>query len=145
MHKMIFVNLPVADLTRSRAFFESMGYSFNDKFCDGDALALELGDTIVAMLLERGFYKTFIHDREVADPRAVSGAIICLSAESREGVDEIVDKAMAAGATAGDTEEHGFMYGRSYYDLDGHAWEITWMDPAAVEVGPAEYASQNQN
>lgn len=144
MHKMIFVNLPVADLERSRRFFTSMGYTFNENFCDGNALALVLGDSIVAMLLERDFYKTFILDREIADPHTTSNAILCLSAESRDEVDAVVDKALAAGASAGDTEEHGFMYGRSYFDLDGHAWEITWMDPAAVEVGPDAYAAEQQ-
>ncbi|MCF8608554.1 glyoxalase [Gordonia sp. HY285] len=142
MHKMIFVNLPVADLDASRAFFTSMGYEFNDNFCDGDALALVLGDSIVAMLLQRDVYKSFVLGKEVVDAHAASGCIVCLSAESRDEVDAVVDKAMAAGATAGDTEEHGFMYGRSFFDLDGHAWEIMWMDPAAAEVGPQAYAAQ---
>ena len=142
MHKMIFVNLPVADLDRSRTFFESMDYSFNDNFCDGNALALVLGDSIVAMLLQRELYQSFVPQKEVADPRTSSGSIVCLSAEGRDEVDALVDKAMAAGATAGDTEDHGFMYGRSFYDLDGHAWEIMWMDPAAAEVGPEAYAEQ---
>lgn len=142
MHKMIFVNLPVVDLDRSRDFFESMGYSFNDNFCDGNALALVLGDAIVAMLLQRDTYQTFVPQKAVVDPLTSSGSIVCLSAESREDVDRLVDKAMAAGATAGDTEEHGFMYGRSFFDLDGHAWEIMWMDPAAAEVGPENYVAQ---
>ncbi|MGO3328661.1 VOC family protein [Gordonia sp. (in: high G+C Gram-positive bacteria)] len=142
MHKMIFVNLPVVDLDRSRDFFESMGYSFNDNFCDGNALALVLGDAIVAMLLQRDTYQTFVPQKVVVDPLTSSGSIVCLSAESREDVDRLVDKAMAAGATVGDTEEHGFMYGRSFFDLDGHAWEIMWMDPAAAEVGPENYVAQ---
>ena len=142
MHKMIFVNLPVVDLERSRTFFESMGYSFNDNFCDGNALALVLGDSIVAMLLQRDTYQTFVPQKTVVDPLTSSGGIVCLSAESREDVDRLVDKAMTAGATAGDTEEHGFMYGRSFFDLDGHAWEIMWMDPVAAEVGPENYVAQ---
>ena len=140
MHKMIFVNLPVADLDRSRAFFAGMGYTFNEAFCDGNALALSLGDNIVAMLLQRDFYATFVPGRTVADPHTTSSAIVCLDADSRDAVDATVEKALAAGASPGDTEDHGFMYGRSYFDLDGHAWEITWMDPAAVEAGPDQYA-----
>lgn len=140
MHKMIFVNLPVTDLDASRTFFTSMGYEFNENFCDGNALALVLGDSIVAMLLQRDLYQTFVHGRTVGDPHTTSAAIVCLSADGRDEVDAIVDRAMAAGATAGDTEDHGHMYGRSFYDLDGHAWEIMWMDPAAVEQGPENYA-----
>ena len=95
----------------------------------------------MAMLLRRDFYQTFVPGLEVGDPHRTSCAIVCLSAESRAEVDALVDKALAEGAAPGDTEDHGFMYGRSYFDLDGHAWEITWMDPAAVETGPAGYSA----
>ena len=141
MHDMIFVNLPVADLDRSRAFFEGLGYRFDDRFCDGNALALVLGDAIVAMLLRRDFYATFT-DKKIVDATAESETLLALSASSRDEVDSLVDKAVEHGATAGRTEDHGFMYGRTYDDLDGHTGEIMWMEPAAVEAGPEEYAKQ---
>ncbi|GAA3955248.1 VOC family protein [Gordonia caeni] len=141
MHDMIFVNLPVTDLDRSRAFFEGLGYRFDDRFCDGNALALVLGDAIVAMLLKRDFYATFT-DKKVVDATAESGCLLALSARSREEVDSLVDRAVASGASAGRTEDHGFMYGRTYDDLDGHTWEIMWMEQAAVDMGPMEYAKQ---
>ncbi|WFN92306.1 VOC family protein [Gordonia sihwensis] len=144
MHKMIFVNLPVADLDASREFFGKMGYTFDDRFTDENAAAMVLGETIVAMLLRRGFYQSFVPTKQIIDATTTSGAILCLSAESREEVDGIVSKALEAGATAGDVEDHGFMYGSSFYDLDGHGWEIMWMDPAAVETGPEAYAAQQQ-
>ncbi|XVX18912.1 VOC family protein [Actinomycetota bacterium] len=140
-HQMIFVNLPVADLDRSREFFTTLGYAFNERFCDGNALSLEIGPNIHAMLLRRDFYDTF-HGKETADATAVSGCLLALDAPSRDGVDKLVDAAVAAGATEGRTQDHGFMYGRSYDDLDGHTWEVIWMDPQAAEVGPEEYAAQ---
>lgn len=136
-HQMIFVNLPVADLARTRSFFEALDYEFNEHFCDENALALVLGENLFAMLLRRDFYETF-HGKETADATKVSGCLVCLSADSREAVDSLAERAIAAGATAGRTEDHGFMYGRTYDDLDGHTWEIMWMDPAAA--GPQEYA-----
>lgn len=141
-HKMIFVNLPVADLERSRTFFTEIGYTFNDTFCDDNALALELGENIYAMLLRTDFYQS-LHAKKTVDAREGSECLICLSADSREDVDALVDKAIEAGATAVRTQDHGFMYFRSFDDLDGHQWEIMWMDQAAAEVGPEAYAEQN--
>ncbi|MBD2760506.1 glyoxalase [Yimella sp. cx-573] len=142
MHRMIFVNLPVADLDRSRAFFTGLGYSFNEKFCDGNALALGLGENIFAMLLQTDFYATF-HDKQTIDAREGSECLLCVSADSREQVDSLVDSAVAAGGREGRTQDHGFMYGRSYDDLDGHTWEIMWMDQQAADMGPEAYAAQN--
>lgn len=130
MHQLIFVNLPVADLARSREFFTALGYTFNEDFCDGTALCLELGPTLHAMLLERSFFASF-HDGEPAPPGTV-GALLCLSAGSRAEVDAVVDRALGAGGSAVRTQDHGFMYGRSYADPDGHVWEILWMEQAAV-------------
>lgn len=141
MHKTIFVNLPVADLEASKKFFGAMGYRFDERFSDENAAALVLGETMVAMLLKRDFYQTFVPGREIIDAKTTSGAILCLDVDSREVVDELVGKAIAAGATAGDVEDHGFMYGSSFYDLDGHGWEIMWMDPAAAEAGPEAHAA----
>lgn len=134
-HRMIFVNLPIADQERTRRFYAELGYTFNEKFCDGNALCLEVGPNIYAMLLTREFFETF-HDKPVADATKVTGVLLAVDAPSREAVDQQVERAVAAGATEVRTEDHGFMYGRSFDDPDGHTWEITWMDPAAAQDGP---------
>ena len=131
--QMIFVNLPVNDLDASKKFFTELGYSINPQFSDDNAASVVISDTIVAMLLTKPFYATFTK-KEIADARKSSEVLLALSAESREKVDELVEKALAAGGTvAGDTQDLGFMYGRSFDDLDGHTWEVVWMDPAAIE------------
>ena len=124
---MIFVNLPVADVARSREFFTALGYGFDEEMCNDQGLALELGPDHYAMLLSGEFFARF-HDQQVAVPGQVE-VLTCLSAASREEVDAVVDAAMAAGARQVRKEEYGdYMYGRSYSDLDGHVWEIMWMD-----------------
>lgn len=133
MHRMIFVNLPVADLERSRAFFTALGYRFNEQFCDPErALCLALGDNIYAMLLKPEFFATFT-------PNGVSAggneALLAVAADSREQVDRLADAAIAAGGTEVRREDQGFMYGRSYADLDGHVWELMWMDPRVAAAG----------
>ncbi|KUO07671.1 VOC family protein [Streptomyces sp. DSM 15324] len=131
--QMIFVNLPVSDLAASKAFFTGLGYSLNPQFSDENAASVVISDTIVAMLLTKPFYATFTK-KEIADATTTSEVLVALSSESREKVDELVDRALALGATpSGETQDMGFMYGRSFDDLDGHTWEIVWMDPAAVE------------
>lgn len=126
-HQMIFVNLPVADIQRSREFFTALGYGFNEEMCNGQGLAMELGPNHYAMLLQDEFFNQF-HDAEGAVP-GHHEVLNCLSAESREDVDDLVDRALAAGARSLRIEESGdFMYGRSFVDLDGHIWEIMWMD-----------------
>lgn len=136
-HKMIFVNLPITDQQRTRKFYTDLGYTFNENFCDGNALCLEVGPNIYAMLLAREFFDGF-HDKETADPRQTCGVLLAVDAPSREAVDEQVSRAVAAGAREGRTEDHGFMYGRSFDDPDGHTWEITWMDPQAAQDGPPQ-------
>lgn len=130
--QMIFVNLPVADLNRSVEFFTSVGYSFNPQFTDETATCMIISEEIYAMLLVHDKFKGF-SKKEIPDPATTCGVIICLSAESREAVDELVDKAIVAGGTALDTQDLGFMYYRAYGDLDGHMWEIMWMDPSAAQ------------
>ncbi len=131
--QMIFVNLPVNDLDASKKFFTELGYSINPQFSDENAASVVISDSIVAMLLTKPFYATFTK-KEIADATKTSEVLVALSAESREKVDELVDKALAAGGSpAGETQDHGFMYGRSFDDPDGHTWEVVWMDPAAVE------------
>ena len=131
--QMIFVNLPVNDLDASKKFFTELGYSLNPQFSDENAASVVISDTIVAMLLTRPFYATFT-TKEIADATKTSQVMLCLSAESREKVDELVEKAVAAGGTASDkVQEMDFMYGRAFDDLDGHTWEVVWMDPSAIE------------
>ncbi|MFF4033063.1 VOC family protein [Streptomyces sviceus] len=131
--QMIFVNLPVNDLDASKKFFTELGYSINPQFSDDNAASVVISDTIVAMLLTKPFYATFTK-KEIADATKTSEVLVALSAESRAKVDELVDKALAVGGTpAGETQDHGFMYGRSFDDPDGHTWEVVWMDPAVIQ------------
>lgn len=132
MHKMIFVNLPVRDPDASRAFFAALGYTFNEAYCDDNALCLELGESLFAMLLKREFFASFT-PREVADATTATEVLVALSVSERADVDRLIEQAIAAGGTeAREPQDHGFMYGRSYADLDGHIWEIMWTDPQAA-------------
>ncbi|MBL1099228.1 VOC family protein [Streptomyces coffeae] len=131
--QMIFVNLATNDLETSKKFFTELGYSINPQFTTDDCACVVISETIIAMLLTRQRYQDFTN-KEIADSTTTSEVLLCLSAESRAKVDELVDKALAVGgAPAGETQDHGFMYGRSFQDPDGHTWEVVWMDPAAVE------------
>ncbi|GAA2558414.1 MULTISPECIES: VOC family protein [Streptomyces] len=131
--QMIFVNLAVNDLDASKKFFTELGYSINEQFSDETAASVAISDTIVAMLLTRQKYAEFTK-KEIVDATKSSEVLLALSAESREKVDELVEKAVAAGGSVtGETQDHGFMYGRAFDDLDGHTWEVIWMDPAAVQ------------
>ena len=130
-HPMVFVNLPVADVEASRAFFARIGYTFDPRMSNGSCLGLVLGPNIYAMLLQREFFAQF-HDAQVATGEHVE-VLTCLAAASREQVDQIVDAALAAGGREVRREETGdFMYGRTYADLDGHHWEMMWMDVEAA-------------
>ncbi|MFJ9739787.1 VOC family protein [Streptomyces sp. NPDC101166] len=131
--QMIFVNLPVNDLDASKKFFTDLGYSINPQFSDDKAASVVISENIMAMLLTKPFYATFT-EKEIADATKTSEVLVALSAESREKVDELVDRALSSGGTpSGSTQDHGFMYGRSFDDLDGHTWEVVWMDPAAIQ------------
>ena len=130
----IFINLPVKDLEKSKNFFSKLGYSFNPQFTDEKAACMVISETIYAMLLTEPFFKGFIPDRVIADANQTKEVIVALSAESKEQVDDLTDKAIAAGAKQfREPEDHGFMYGRSFEDLDGHVWEIVWMDPGHLQ------------
>ncbi|GAA5038560.1 VOC family protein [Streptomyces siamensis] len=131
--QMIFVNLPVADVDTSKKFFTELGYTINPQFTTDDCACVVISDTIVAMMLSKQRYADFTK-KQIADATKTSEVLLCLSAESREKVDELVDGAIAAGGSAsGETQDHGFMYGRAFDDPDGHTWEVMWMDPAAVQ------------
>ena len=141
MSRLLFLNLPVADLPASRAFFGELGFDFNEKFCDEGAACMVVSDQAFVMLLQRDRFADFV-TRPVADATEATALTACVSAESREEVDALADAAEAAGAgPVKDPQDYGFMYQRSFHDLDGHLWEIAWMDPVAVEKGPAEFAA----
>ncbi|MFJ2741088.1 VOC family protein [Streptomyces sp. NPDC087440] len=131
--QMIFLNLPVKDLEASRSFFVKLGYGFNEQFSDEKTASVVVSETIVVMLLSEPRFKEFT-TKQIADTSTHTEALIALSAESREKVDELCDAALASGGSpANEPQDHGFMYGRSFQDPDGHIWEIVWMDPAAVQ------------
>ena len=136
MSRMIFVNLPVADLGQSRGFLEALGATNEPKFTDETAACMQLSDSIFVMLLTHDKFRQFT-PRPIADAKAGSQVLLCLSASSRENVDTTVERAVSAGGTADPApkQDYGVMYGRSVSDPDGHIWEIMWMDPAAAEGG----------
>ena len=132
MSTKIFVNLPVKDLGRSMDFFTNLGYSFNKQFTDENAACLVISDDIYAMLLVEPFFKTFTK-KDISDATKTTEAIIALGLDSRTQVDDLADKALAAGGSASnDTNDQGFMYTRSFSDPDGHLWELFYMDPASI-------------
>jgi len=129
----MLVNLAVEDLDKSVEFFTKLGFSFDSRFTDEQATCMIVSDEAFVMLLVESRFKDFTK-KELADPTTQTEAIVALSAESREQVDELADKALeAGGAPANDPIEMDFMYGRSFQDLDGHLWELIWMDPSALE------------
>jgi hypothetical protein len=133
MSRKIFVNLPVKHLDRTLAFWKALGFSFNPKFTDEKAACMIIGDHAFAMLLTEPFFKTFAK-KEICDAATHTEAIVCLSCESRAEVDDLVAKALAAGGKEpAPPQDHGFMYGRSFTDLDHHHWEVMWMDPKAAQ------------
>jgi uncharacterized protein len=124
---MIFVNLPVKDLDKSRKFFEELGFRFNEQFTDDTAACLVIDENIFAMLLTEAKFKEFING-EIADP-STTETLLALSADSREEVDRLADQALAAGgADWKPPQEQGPMYSRSFQDPDGHVWEVLHMD-----------------
>ena len=126
--QMIFVNLPVRDLQASRTFFGALGYSFNPQFSDDNAACMVISDNIFVMLLVEPYFQTFT-SKPLIDARKQTEVITCLSALSRPAVDELVDKALAAGGSEPmPARDYGFMYQRGFQDLDGHLWEIAHMD-----------------
>ena len=130
----IFVNLPVKDLEKAKEFFRNLGYSFNPQFTDEKAGCLVIGENIYAMLITEPFFKTFIPNKEISDTSKTKEVLVALSVDSREQVDALAQKAINAGGKKfRDPEDHGFMYARSFEDLDGHVWEAVWMDPGHIQ------------
>jgi uncharacterized protein len=127
MHKQIIVNLPIADMAKSQAFFKALGYSFNPDFTGDQGAALVLGENLSAMLMVREFFATFT-SKPIADAKTSTGGWVCLSCDSREQVDRLVAKAVAAGGTAPrEAKDYGFMYSNAFEDLDGHTWVLIHM------------------
>ncbi len=132
----IFVNLPVKDLQRSVAFFTELGFSFNPQFTDENATCMVVNDSIYVMLLVEDYFRSFTK-KELPDA-STPGVIIALSLDNREKVDQMVAKALEIGAGHySDVTDHGFMYTWGFHDLDGHVWELFYMDPAAVQQDQA--------
>ena len=132
MHKQIYVNLPVKDLARSREFFASLGFEFNPQFSNDQGACMIIGENIFAMLLAEPFFQGFTN-KPIANARETTEVLTCLSCESREEVDALVQKALAAGGRAPNPkQDHGFMYGHGFEDLDGHVWELSYMDMGAI-------------
>jgi uncharacterized protein len=137
MSKLIFLNLPVADLAAARAFYEAIGFTNNPQFTDETAACMVLTETIHVMLLTHDKFAQFT-PRKIADAHTTSEVLICISEDSREGVDAITEKALAAGGREPrEKQDYGFMYGRSFEDLDGHIWEPMWMDLEAASEAMA--------
>jgi predicted lactoylglutathione lyase len=132
MARKIFVNLPIKNMERSQAFFRSLGFSFNPQFTNEQGACMVVSEDIFAMLLVEPFFQTFTR-KPIADAKKSTEVLVCLSADSRDEVDALVKKALAAGGTAPNApQDHGFMYGHGFEDLDGHLWELVWMDPNAA-------------
>ena len=133
MTRQIYVNLAVEQLDRSVEFFTTLGFEFDPRFTDETATCMIVSDDAYVMLLVESKFKEFTK-KELVDASAQTEAILAVSAESRAAVDELGDAAIAAGGSpANDPMDYGFMYGRSFNDLDGHLWEVMWMDPSAIE------------
>ena len=133
MSDKIFVNLAVKNLTKSKAFFAELGYSFNPQFTNEDAACMVISDAIYVMLLTEPFFKNFT-SKEIVDAKKSTEVLVCLSAESRADVEGIMRKAVAAGGRIyNDPQDHGFMYCHGFEDLDGHLWEFAFMDPSHVQ------------
>jgi uncharacterized protein len=132
-HRMMFVNLPVRDLERAKAFFGKLGFTFNPRFTDDKAACMVVSDVGYVMLLQEKFYRTFTN-RELCDTTRENEGLVALSCESRAEVDALVGAAVAAGGSqAMPPQDHGFMYARSFFDLDGHHWEVVWMDSKVAQ------------
>ncbi len=132
MAKQIFINLPVKDLKKTMTFFEKLGFTFNMQFTDDKAACMIIGENIYAMLLLEKFFKTFTN-KEIADAKKSTEVLIAIDAESKYAVDEMIRKAVeAGGSTYRNPQDDGWMYGHSFADLDGHQWEVLYMDESQM-------------
>ncbi len=135
MHKQIFVNLPIESMARSQAFFRALGYDFNPEFSNDQGACLVVGENLFVMLLIKAFYATFTR-KTIADARSTSEVLLCFSCDSRDEVDALAHKAVAAGGTMPrPAQDLGFMYSQSFDDLDGHTWEFVHMVDSSKALG----------
>lgn len=133
MQKQIYVNLPMKDLKKTMSFFSGLGFEFNPRFSNDVAACMVIELNIFVMLLTEPFFKTFLTTTSISDAKKTSEVLVCINAESREKVDEMYNKAISLGGTSyRPAQDHGFMYGQAFQDLDGHIWEVMWMDPEAI-------------
>jgi predicted lactoylglutathione lyase len=136
MSTKIFVNLPVKNLKKSVEFFTHLGYMFNPQFTDGTATCMIVSDDIFVMLLTDAKFKTFT-PKAICDATKSTEVLVCLSCENRAAVDEMVHKAVeAGGSTYNEPQDHGFMYAHGFQDLDGHIWELIYMESSAINQNP---------
>jgi predicted lactoylglutathione lyase len=143
--RMLFLNIPVADIERSKTFFAQLGFSYDPTFTDETAACMLVGEQAFVMLLSHETFARFAK-LPMADPTTHTLALYCFSVAARDEVDTVAEAALAAGGTEADgPEDHGFMYSRSFSDLDGHGWQVMWMDPAAMQQGPEESAASMQD
>lgn len=143
MNKQIYVNLPVKDLERSKAFFGALGFGFNPQFSNQDGACMIVSDDIYVMLLTEPFFQTFT-GKPVADARKSTEVLLCLSCDSRDAVDDMAAKAKAAGgAWPNAPKDHGFMYQHGFEDLDGHMWELVYMESVPEQAEDAAVADAN--
>ncbi|MEZ5347379.1 MAG: VOC family protein [Pyrinomonadaceae bacterium] len=132
MTRQIYVNLPIGDLDSSVKFFSALGFGFNPQFTDKNATCMIVGEDSFVMLLVKDFFSTFT-PKEISDATKTTEVLLAVSCESKDAVNEMVDKAIEAGGTeTREPQDHGFMFARSFNDLDGHIWEIMWMDESAM-------------
>lgn len=126
----VFINLPVRDLQKSKDFYTSFGWTLNPAFSDENAGCIVVSDTIYVMILTHDHYQQFT-EKQIADTSTTSAVLNAISVETPEEIDDLVDKAIAAGGTEGKPQDYGFMRSRTFADPDGHSWEVLWMDPIA--------------
>lgn len=132
MSRQIYVNLPIRNMERSKAFFSALGFSFNPQFTNEQGACMVVADDIYVMLLVESFFQTFTK-KPVADASKTTEVLLCLSCASRAEVDDLVGKALTAGGTSPNPpQDHGFMYGHGFTDPDGHVWELMYMDPTTA-------------
>jgi predicted lactoylglutathione lyase len=140
----LFVNLPVANVERSKAFFAALGFSFNPAFSDENAACMLVGEQASVMMLSRERFADFAK-HPIGDPKTHTLGLYSFSVSSRDDVDAVSAAALAAGGTEADgAEDYGFMYSRSFFDIDGHGWQVMWMDPATAEQGAESVVASGQ-
>jgi uncharacterized protein len=138
MIKQIFVNLPVKNLEETKKFWLDLGFTFNAQFTDQNAASLVLGENIFAMLIVPEFFSTFTK-KEIADASKVTEVINAISVENKDTVNSLMEKVLTAGGTeTREAQDYGWMYSRAFQDLDGHLWELTFIDETSIPANPAE-------